>query len=101
MTHLPSPRGIHAIRVARAYTGRERVLMCGYHGWQDWSIGTTARDKGVPRAVAALTSTFPYGDLEALEARARASERGERGGGDERGRVRSREALEDGVGVVT
>ena len=57
-----------AVRVARAYTGRDRVLMCGYHGWQDWSIGTTARNKGVPQAVRELTSVFPYDDLPALEA---------------------------------
>jgi glutamate-1-semialdehyde 2,1-aminomutase len=57
-----------AIRVARAHTGRDRVLMCGYHGWQDWSIGTTARNKGVPRAVSDLTTVFPYDDLPALSA---------------------------------
>ena len=57
-----------AVRVARAYTGRDHILMCGYHGWQDWSIGTTARSKGVPQAVRDLTHTFPYDDLPALEA---------------------------------
>jgi glutamate-1-semialdehyde 2,1-aminomutase len=57
-----------AIRVARAYTGRDRVLMCGYHGWSDWSIGTTARNKGVPKAVSDLTTVFPYDDLPALSA---------------------------------
>jgi glutamate-1-semialdehyde 2,1-aminomutase len=57
-----------AIRVARAYTGRDRVLMCGYHGWQDWSIGASARHKGVPKAVRKLTTVFPYDDLPALEA---------------------------------
>ena len=57
-----------AIRGARAYTGRERIAMCGYHGWQDWSIGTTARNKGVPKAVRDLTSTFAYNDLDSLEA---------------------------------
>ena len=31
-----------ATRVARAYTGRDRVAVCGYHGWQDWYIGSTA-----------------------------------------------------------
>src|SRR5690606_29519996 len=25
-----------AIRLARAFTGRDHVLVCGYHGWQDW-----------------------------------------------------------------
>ncbi len=56
-----------AIRIARAFTGRDHVLMCGYHGWLDWSIGTTARNKGVPAATRALTHTFPYNDLAALE----------------------------------
>ena len=48
-----------AIRVARAATGRDHVLVCGYHGWQDWYIGSTARNKGVPEATSALTHTFP------------------------------------------
>jgi len=56
-----------AIRLARAFTGRERVAVCGYHGWQDWYIGSTIRHKGVPGAVRALTSVFSYGDLDALE----------------------------------
>ena len=57
-----------AIRLARAYTGRDRVAVCGYHGWQDWYIGSTARSRGVPQAVRDLTHTFPYNDLPALEA---------------------------------
>lgn len=55
-----------AIRLARAYTGRERVATCGYHGWQDWYIGSTARHRGVPKAVRDLTHTFAYNDLESL-----------------------------------
>jgi glutamate-1-semialdehyde 2,1-aminomutase len=55
-----------AIRVARAFTGRDRVAVCGYHGWQDWYIGSTARDRGVPKAVQELTHTFVYNDLESL-----------------------------------
>lgn len=55
-----------AIRLARAATGRDRVAVCGYHGWQDWYIGSTTRHKGVPSAVRALTHTVPYNDLEAL-----------------------------------
>lgn len=58
-----------AVRVARAYTGRDHVLVCGYHGWQDWYIGATARNKGVPGAVRALTHTFPYNDLDAVDAK--------------------------------
>jgi glutamate-1-semialdehyde 2,1-aminomutase len=55
-----------AIRVARAYTGRDRVAVCGYHGWQDWYIGSTARHRGVPQATRDLTHSFPYNDLPAL-----------------------------------
>jgi glutamate-1-semialdehyde 2,1-aminomutase len=55
-----------AIRVARAYTGRDRIAVCGYHGWQDWYIGSTARHKGVPKAVRELVHSFAYNDLEAL-----------------------------------
>lgn len=56
-----------AIRVARAFTGRDRVAVCGYHGWQDWYIGSTARNKGVPAATRALTHRFDYNDLDSLE----------------------------------
>jgi glutamate-1-semialdehyde-2,1-aminomutase len=56
-----------AVRVARAYTERDKIVCCGYHGWQDWYIGTTTRNKGVPKAVADLTFTFSYNNLESLE----------------------------------
>jgi glutamate-1-semialdehyde 2,1-aminomutase len=55
-----------AIRLARAYTGRDRIAICGYHGWHDWYIGTTSRHLGVPDAVRSLSSTFPYNDGDAL-----------------------------------
>lgn len=57
-----------AVRLARAYTGREHVAVCGYHGWQDWYIGSTTRNKGVPKAVQALTHKFTYNDLASLDA---------------------------------
>jgi len=55
-----------AVRLARAFTGRDKVLCCGYHGWHDWYIGVTDRDRGVPKDVAALTYTVPYNDLAAV-----------------------------------
>lgn len=58
-----------AIRLARAYTGRDHVLVCGYHGWQDWYIGSTSRHRGVPTAVRALTHTFSYNDIDSLNRR--------------------------------
>lgn len=56
-----------AIRLARAYTGREVVLMSGYHGMHDWSIGASENNKGVPKAVCELTKNFVYNDLKDLE----------------------------------
>jgi glutamate-1-semialdehyde 2,1-aminomutase len=56
-----------AIRLARAYTGRDHIVMCGYHGWQDWSIASTTRNKGIPKSVIDLTHTFNYNDLSSLE----------------------------------
>jgi glutamate-1-semialdehyde 2,1-aminomutase/spore coat polysaccharide biosynthesis protein SpsF len=56
-----------AVRAARAFTGREHIACCGYHGWQDWYIASTTRDKGVPVAVRSLIHPFPYNDLAALE----------------------------------
>ena len=56
------------IRLARAATRRDRVMLCGYHGWQDWYIGATSRNLGVPAAVSALSHMVPYGDLAAVEA---------------------------------
>jgi glutamate-1-semialdehyde 2,1-aminomutase len=57
-----------AIRLARAYTGRNHVAVCGYHGWHDWYIGSTARHLGVPEITRQLTSRFEYNDLPSLEA---------------------------------
>jgi glutamate-1-semialdehyde aminotransferase len=57
-----------AVRLARACTGRDRVLACGYHGWHDWYIGSTSRATGVPQAVRDLVSTFTFNDLVSLDA---------------------------------
>ena len=56
-----------AVRAARAFTGRERIACCGYHGWQDWYIGSTTRHAGVPGAVRALTHPFVYNDSGSLQ----------------------------------
>ena len=56
-----------AVRLARAFTGRDRIVCCGYHGWHDWYIAVTDRSRGVPAAIADLTSTFEYGDLDSLD----------------------------------
>jgi glutamate-1-semialdehyde aminotransferase/spore coat polysaccharide biosynthesis protein SpsF (cytidylyltransferase family) len=56
-----------AVRLARAYTGKDRIACCGYHGWQDWYIGSTSFNGGVPLAVQQLTQTFEYNNLETLK----------------------------------
>ena len=55
-----------AVRAARALTGHEHIACCGYHGWQDWYIGSTTRNAGVPQAVRALTHPFVYNELGSL-----------------------------------
>jgi glutamate-1-semialdehyde aminotransferase/spore coat polysaccharide biosynthesis protein SpsF (cytidylyltransferase family)/predicted dehydrogenase len=56
-----------AVRAARALSGRERIACCGYHGWQDWYIGSTTRNAGIPLGVRALTHPFVYNDLASLQ----------------------------------
>ena len=56
-----------SVRIARAYTGKEHVAVCGYHGWQDWYIGSTTRDLGVPKADKELTHKFQFNNIKSLE----------------------------------
>lgn len=56
-----------AVRLARAFTNRDRIAVCGYHGWQDWYIGSTLRNRGVPQATRDLTHAFTYNDLSSLD----------------------------------
>jgi glutamate-1-semialdehyde 2,1-aminomutase len=71
-----------AARIARGTTGRDKILICGYHGWHDWyqaaNYGVDPESGeypfagiepiGVPRALAGSVIPFTYGDLEMLEA---------------------------------
>ena len=56
-----------AVRVARAYTGKDKVLCCGYHGWHDWYISVTDKNKGIPKSTADLTFTFNYNDIQSVK----------------------------------
>lgn len=67
-----------AIRIARASTGKDKVLFCGYHGWHDWYISSNLADdksldghllsglkpKGVPRALKGTSIPFKYNDTK-------------------------------------
>jgi glutamate-1-semialdehyde aminotransferase len=55
-----------AIRLARAYTGKNNVLCCGYHGWHDWYISVTDRNAGIPEEIQNMTFTFNYNDIESV-----------------------------------
>ncbi len=55
-----------AIRLARAYTKKDLVLVSGYHGWHDWFIGSTTRNAGVPKEIRRLTKVFKFNDIENL-----------------------------------
>jgi len=56
-----------AVRLARAYTGRDEVAVCGYHGWHDWYIGSTPKNLGVPEVTQQLTHSFQYNDISSLQ----------------------------------
>jgi glutamate-1-semialdehyde 2,1-aminomutase len=52
-----------AIRVSRAVTNRKKVVVCGYHGWHDWYIGSTNKNSGIPIEIQNLTYRTNYGDI--------------------------------------
>jgi glutamate-1-semialdehyde 2,1-aminomutase len=74
-----------AVRIARAFTGRDAVAFSGYHGWHDWylaaNLGTEnalgehliggLKPTGVPRALAGTAFPFRFNQLDELEAIAR------------------------------
>ena len=57
-----------AVRVARAATGRDVIVYCGYAGWHEWYAVTTPRSKGIPKDFARLVVPFEYNALDTLEA---------------------------------
>jgi len=65
-----------AVRIARGYTGREKVISCGYAGWHDWWVAkassTNSRgampQTGVPEALKSLAFDLAYGDTSRLQA---------------------------------
>jgi glutamate-1-semialdehyde 2,1-aminomutase len=58
-----------AVKLARAYTGRGLVAICGdqpFFSTDDWFIGTTEMNAGIPQAIAGMTLKFHYNDLDNL-----------------------------------
>lgn len=59
-----------AVKLARAYTGKDVVLRCAeqpFFSYDDWFIGSTVMDRGVPNAVKKLTQKFKFNDIESLD----------------------------------
>ena len=59
-----------AVRLARAHTGRERIVVCRqpFFSTGDWFIGTTDMATGIPTTTVEQISRFDYNDLESLAA---------------------------------
>ena len=67
-----------AIRIARTYTNRDKVLFCGYHGWSDWYLASniktdsnldnhllpSLKSSGVPKGLEGTAIPFNYNNLE-------------------------------------
>ncbi|MFH1800826.1 MAG: aminotransferase class III-fold pyridoxal phosphate-dependent enzyme [Candidatus Omnitrophota bacterium] len=72
-----------AVRISRAFSGKDKIFFCGYHGWTDWYLasnltGTENLSKlllpglapnGVPKALAQTAIPFHYGVLDELKAK--------------------------------
>lgn len=59
-----------AVKLARAYTGRDLVAVCADHPFfstDDWFIGSTAMSAGIPEAIKKLTVTFRYNNLDSIK----------------------------------
>ncbi|HSM24104.1 MAG TPA: glutamate-1-semialdehyde 2,1-aminomutase [Anaerolineaceae bacterium] len=59
-----------AVKLARAYTNRDMVAVCGSHPFfsvDDWFIGSTPMAGGIPEVVRNLTVKFQYNDLESVQ----------------------------------
>lgn len=60
-----------AVKIARAYTGRDLIAVCGDHPFfsvDDWFIGSTAIHGGIPQSVRDLTLKFRYNDIGSVKA---------------------------------
>ena len=70
-----------AVRIARAYTKKDKIAFCGYHGWHDWYLSANLADDknldgqllpglkplGVPRCLNKNALPFNYNNIEELE----------------------------------
>ena len=69
-----------AIRISRAYTGKDEIAICGYHGWHDWYLSANLKNSknlndihleglstiGIPKKLKGITHPFKYNDLKSF-----------------------------------
>ena len=55
-----------AVKIARAYTNRNNVVVCGYHGWHDWYSIVNDKKLGIPSEVAKYVTKVPYNEFESI-----------------------------------
>ncbi len=56
-----------AVRLARAYTGREKIISIGYHGWHDTFMAAIPQFEGIPKVLRDLVISVPFNDLDAVK----------------------------------
>ena len=56
-----------AVRLARHYSGKDNILFCGYHGWQDWYISKTSMNSGIPADIGKYSHRFNYNNPKSLD----------------------------------
>ena len=56
-----------AVRLARAYTGKNHIIACGYHGWQDWYIAGTSKNLGIPEILQNYIHNVEFGNMVSIE----------------------------------
>ena len=56
-----------AVRIARAYTGREKVLRGHYHGWHEWCMADTKKSGGIPDKYKDTVFEIKYNDFETVK----------------------------------
>lgn len=57
-----------AVRLARAYTNRQKIFYCGYHGWQDWNAESFGIPQTIPLHNPKVVGSFSTQNIEQVKA---------------------------------
>ena len=56
-----------AVRIARAYTGREKIIKGHYHGWHEWCLADTTKNGGIPQVYKDTVFEVKYNDIDTVK----------------------------------